>query len=137
MKKINIEVNETQSNVIREALDFYSRFLMGQFRQIDSLMVNHSDFWEDWNKRERLEEIIREMRDIIYPELNGCDSWGIYNIKCPRESKIAYDIIQVLRHELWKSKEEKTRYTNDAYPPLIASHEDLCKVRVENERNDE
>lgn len=128
--KINIEVNENQVYIIREALDFYSRFIMGQFEQIDRLMINHSDFWRDYDNRERLDSLIKEMRDIIYPELKGYAHWGIFNDRCPQESKIAYDIIQVLRHELWKIKDDKRNFTVDANPPLQSGNEELCKVEV-------
>jgi hypothetical protein len=132
--KINIEVNENQAYTIRNALDFYSRFLMGQFEEIDRKMVEFSDYWKDFDKRDKIEELIKELRDLIYPELKGYAHWGISNQNCPIDSKNAYDIIQVLRYELWKFKDDKDIYgTVDSHAPLKFGDQELCKVVVSDE----
>jgi len=128
--EINIKVNETQAGIIKQALDFYSRFLMGQFERIDDLMMWKSNYSKDQQKSERLNALISEMRDIIYPELNGYAHWGIFNPKCPEESKVAYDVIQVLRHELWKLDPDKRYSTVDAGRPIQSSEEELCRVDI-------
>ena len=134
--KVCIEVNENQAYTIKQALDFYSRFIMGQFEEIDRLMINHSKFWEDYDSRERLGELIKEMRNIIYPQLNGYAHWGIYSINCPQESKVAYDIIQVLRHELWKNQDDRPNWTVDSANALQCGKEKLCNVTIKKEKGD-
>lgn len=127
--KITIECNEKQAYIIKDALDFYSRILMGQFSEFENLFIGSYNY----KYMNEINKLLMKIRDYIYPELKGYASWGIFNKKCPENSKIAYDIIQVLRHEMIKVRdpEKKYGYGVDCNEPLQTSKEELINVKVE------
>jgi hypothetical protein len=129
--KITIECNEKQSAVIKEALDLYSRLLMGQLRELDNFFTRNTDCWKHPNS-DCITNCAETIKNIVYPELKGYDSFGIFNEKCPEESKIAYDIIQVLRYELIKVRdpERKTGWSIDWSYPTPASKENLINIKI-------
>lgn len=130
--KVTIECNEKQAVIIKEALDLYSRLLMGQVRELDNFFNRNTDCWKRPD-RDNIAYYAESIKNIVYPELIGYDSFGIFNAKCPEESKIAYDIIQVLRNELIKVRdpERRTGWSVDWNIPMPASKEKPVKVIVD------
>ncbi|HHX71215.1 MAG TPA: hypothetical protein GX708_24615, partial [Gallicola sp.] len=82
--------------------------------------------------RDNIAYYAESIKNIVYPELIGYDSFGIFNAKCPEESKIAYDIIQVLRNELIKVRDpdHKTGWCMDWHIPIPASKEKLINIKI-------
>jgi len=130
--KVTIKCNEKQAVIIKEALDLYSRLLMGQITELDNFFTRNTDCWKRLD-RDSIAYHAESIKNIVYPELIGYDSFGIFNAKCPEESKIAYDIIQVLRNELIKVRdpERRTGWSVDWNIPMPASKEKLVKVIVD------
>ena len=127
--KVTIKCNEKQAVIIKEALDLYSRLLMGQVTELDNFFTRNTDCWKHPD-RDNIAYYAESIKNIVYPELIGYDSFGIFNAKCPEESKIAYDIIQVLRNELIKVRdpERRTGWSVDWNIPMPASKEKPVKV---------
>ena len=92
--------------------------------------------WKNYQKREEIDKKIMEIRDLVYPELKDYAHFGIFNPKCPESSKIAYDIIQVLRNKLAWNREPNGGYTVDFGEPLQAGKEELIKVKIIKESED-
>lgn len=113
-------------------MDLYSRLLMGQVQELDNFFSRNTDCWKRPD-RDSIANCATIIKNIVYPELMGYDSFGIFNAKCPEESKIAYDIIQVLRNELIKVRdpERRTGWSVDWNIPMPASKEKLVKVIVD------
>lgn len=134
--KITIECNEKQATIIKESLDLYSRLLMGQVRELDNFFTRNTDCWKH-SDRDNISTCAEIIKNIVYPELIGYDSFGIFNEKCPEESKIAYDIIQVLRNELIKVRdpEKKTGWCMDWCSPIPASKEKLINIKINKGEN--
>jgi hypothetical protein len=130
MPKIHLEVNELQAGIIQEALDIYSRVIMGQFHEMTKLWENNTEIWRNQKARDDIDKKIEEIRDIVYPELKGYAHWGIYNPKCPETSKIGYDMIQVLRNRLAWHRTPNGGHTVDFGTPLPASKQELIKVDI-------
>ena len=77
------------------------------------------------------EGILKLLRNLYIPELGYCDSWGIGHENNPMESKIAYDILQVLRYNMAWHREPKGGYTVDFTKPMQFGCEDMCTVQIE------
>lgn len=128
--KIKIECNKRQLGVIQEALDIYSRVKMGQFKEICRLWEHDTKIYERYKDVQKIEDKIMEIRDLVYPELRDYAHFGIYNDKCPEDSKIAYDLIQVMRYVIAWDREPNGGYTVDFGKPLASSKEELIDVKI-------
>lgn len=98
-----IHIPDATQKTLEYALDTYSRILMGQFfiiyEQLDANLDNPhlQDAWSG-AKWEGID--VREMRDILIPELktsgwNG--SYGIAGKDNKEDSKLAYEMLKVIR----------------------------------------
>lgn len=79
--------------------------------------IKHST---DYSKYHDVRDIVDKA--FVYPRnllMNNNDlpqhaSWGIYNDNVHDSCRIAFDIIQVIRHERWKQNENKSNMTVDS-----------------------
>lgn len=130
--KIILEINENHANVVKSALDMYSRTLMGQFESIQWEMEKHSDIWKNQELRETAAELLKTLKSAFYPELRNYQSWGISNIKNPLESKIAYEMYKVITSAMaWKENPEGG-LTTSFDKPLQVSGEELIEIKIGN-----
>ena len=128
--KVQITLNENQVTVIQSALDLYSRLLMGQFEELDRVFCHYSDYWEKYDNRKHLNKLCEDIKHIIYPELTGASYFGVGNKNNPMDSKVAYDIYQVVRHALSWHKEPQGGYTVNFNTPVRFGKEELCEVNI-------
>ncbi len=98
--------------------------------------VGKDGFWSEKQKWIKLSDVklstdytkyhaIRDIVDssLLYPRnrlINDLDmplhgSWGIHNENVDDSCRIAFDIVQVIRHEKWKLQENKTNMTVDSH----------------------
>lgn len=132
--KITIEVNEKQAYIIMEALENYSRLLMGQFDEIDRLFVNNgNDIWNDFSRRAELSVMLRGARHMVYPELADNAYYGIFDQKhTPNNARIAWDIKKCIEHDIsWHKHPEGGITVNFDKPMHSAPEEPLPVVRIE------
>lgn len=80
--------------------------------------VRLSTDYEKYHKIRGIVDImLLEPRNVLYQDssigLNG--SWGIYNPSVDDSCRMAFDIVQVIRHERWKKNEERSAVTVDSH----------------------
>lgn len=129
--KITIECNENHARIIQQALDLYSRLGMGQFDRIHELMT--FDFAKKLDVRSEAEEILDNLKALYFPELGkGYGYHGIFSNNTPDQSKVAWDIIQVIRNKIaWHEKPEGG-HTVSFGDPMKSGSEKFIKVKVED-----
>lgn len=140
MKQYEIKINKTQLHVISDALDFYGRFCLGQWR-IPMVMENqehknqskNEGFWETRNYVEDQLNILKSI--FIKLPLNA--SYGIGSEKLCEEAKIAYDIsrpimeLEALEHKENALKDGKeANYSVYDHPGLSYSKEGRINVKT-------
>lgn len=91
------------------------------------LSIDYSKFHHIRDAGERVLNMGRNMLLSDMLPYNG--SYGIHNPKVDESCRVAFDIIQVIRHEFWKADDDKTHYTVDASVHLITK--DSNKIKVE------
>lgn len=100
-KRLKITVSEEQAEDIKRALDFYCRFLAGQYEVLaddfDDLLDKESP---DGRKPAEIAVVLKQIRDIILPGLSPLGLLGCYSVgstECNPHAGIAYDLCQ----EFW------------------------------------
>lgn len=135
-----LEVTEEQLSVIQSALDLYSRVGVGQFDRI----VEHTTFenylYKKFNKdftyinliEDKAKDLLHQARDILYQDnsIGQNGSWGIYSENVDESCRIAFDLQQVIRHEKWKRKPDRTNLTIDSSVHLTTKNSDKIKVEL-------
>jgi len=65
--------------------------------------------------RDRGEKILNQGRNILLQdELHDNASYGIYNPNVHESCRVAYDLVQVIRHEFWKRDPDRSEMTVDS-----------------------
>lgn len=65
--------------------------------------------------RDKGEKILNQGRNmLLQEELGNNESYGIYNPKVDESCRVAFDIIQVIRHEFWKADPGRSNITVDS-----------------------
>lgn len=90
-----------QAHVISDALEFYSRIRTGQIVELVRMfrytsLATCKPTPANLNKAE---ELLREAKQLLFPELPTDASYGIREAPDQR-ARISYDIHQVIRHRL-------------------------------------
>ena len=100
----NTKEYPTNRDVLVDALDTYSRVLMGQFSVIDEqLDIDSSNprIQEAWASAKWNGSGVYEMRDLLIPDLIRMGWNGSYGIASPdnrRDSKLAYEMLKRIRN---------------------------------------
>jgi hypothetical protein len=97
-------------NVLAIACDLYSRCIAGQLDTVAHSALNHLPSKEFCEIREELDKI-SGLVWIAY----GCKP-GIHSDNLPEDARIAYDLHQVIRHQIWLDNKAHRAYVVDAYP---------------------
>ena len=141
-KKYSIELTEKQLRVIADALEFYSRFLAGQWEIPDAmefkeykLQDKYIGFWEKRN-------FVEEQFKILKSNFTGLPihaSYGIGSDKLHEDAKIAYDIYRPILEQFAKERKEEnsdnTHYSVYDSPGLTYSKEGRININVNNEKD--
>lgn len=117
-KKYTITCNKTHLEVMNKALHTYFRLICGQFR------TAFEEFW--WDK-ELFNKLNSKQQLFITKIFDGFDldeMWGRSEF-----SQIAFDLHQVIRHQLWKENENKKNFSVDANVTQLSS-EDLIEFWI-------
>lgn len=116
--KMKIEIKKELAYTLLQALELYLRIGIGQFGSI----LEHPSFdsvpqdekgWSDYTERtEEASALLAKARNILIgKEMSPYASYGIHNSKVDDSCREAYDMLQVLRHSLWKNDEDRAPYT--------------------------
>jgi hypothetical protein len=137
MKTYTIELNEKQLRLLNEAVEFTSRWIMGDCGTISwpQAAMSHKEMdsgtIKDWLKRRDQLDALMDVVKMI--------GWGI---KHPESNKgvgyhtdadSLFEMHQVIRHALWKESDDEhkelTKYTLSSQPPVnFYTNEPLIKV---------
>jgi len=115
-----LTLNEEHRKVLQDALDMYSRVLMGQWEIVAEKLQ------ETQQLEAKKAHLLRDNLDAAKQQLLGFGngaSHGIHNPNVKDEARVAYDLVQVLRHEAWKRQEHPSRMSVDSYEPHQSSRE--------------
>ena len=88
----NLKFNKKQLAVMENALHYYTRLLVGQFKIATEPV---SELWG--NIYEKLDKNQKALIDLIQASFTYDTMHGQ-----TKESEIAWDIMQVLRHQIWE-----------------------------------
>ena len=135
MKTYNLTLTETQLRTVQKALDCYSRIGMGQ---CGTAITDHPDvirrIFEDsdnapgiWDVSCGIDVMIKSM---VFTELTQGSFHGIRSEHIDESNRVAYDILQVIRHRLaWDNHKEGDRTIYVSYDrPLKTSGEPLPNI---------
>ena len=139
-----LTVTNEQLRLIQQALDFYSRIGIGQLDEIKdhptfskylAEQVKDVDGKTDYNRyhaiREQADNAFTQGRNILWNDFsigrNG--SWGIHNPNVDKSCVVAYDLIQVIRHEFWKADPNRSEHTVSS--SVLLYTEDGDKIKCE------
>lgn len=140
-----LHLTEEQLRLVQRALDFYSRVGIGQFEEIKNhpTFSNHlqnefkdesgeTDYGRYHDVRDVVDSILVQPRNMLCndPELPRHGSWGIFNPDVDESCRVAYDIIQVIRHEFWKANPDRTEHTVDSSVNIWTEDGDKIKCEL-------
>jgi len=145
-KKYILELTEKQARLLSWACDTFPRIIEGQghayqdmFEQAwekrckEATGKSMDDEWDGgWHKmREDAENTVREIKRRFWG-LSWCSEYGIHY---DDTADILWDIHQVIRHQLWKDRddEHKSFMTVDASPATQFGDEPLAEIRVKED----
>lgn len=140
-----ITITEEQLRIIQEALDFYSRVGIGQFDKIKEHPTfenylrkefKNDDGKTDYNRyhqvRDNVDQMLIHPRNMLLNDLllprNA--SWGIYNPNVDESCRVAYDLIQIIRHEFWKADPDRSEHVVMSSVHLTTKDSDKIKVKL-------
>lgn len=138
-KKYSIEFNQKQLRTVATALEFYSRFLAGQWEipkamqeKEYELQGNVDNFWDKRNYVEEGFELLKQHLTILLPnEFHAIGSENLSN-----DAKIAYDIYRPIWEQFAKEYNElhpdEPRYSVYDYPGLTYSKEGRVTINTIN-----
>ena len=128
MSEYKIELTKNQISCIARGLEFYSRFLAGQWRIPDEMEFqeyNNQDKRENfWNDRNYIEDQLGKMSSL-FTKMHQNASYGIGSNKLAEDAKLAYDIYRPILEELIGKGENWNVYSS---PGLPYSQEGRIKV---------
>ena len=126
--RMTIIVNLHQARTMIDALELYSRIIMGQFDHIRYLFVDRKiDF-------DKLDKTLAEIKKIVYPELSDRQYESAFSRHIHPGSSIAWDIYQCMRYEHAWYKYPEGGVTVSFAPPLNTSNHPLCYVDINGKR---
>jgi len=96
--KYQATLNEKQIRVINEALELFSRLLMGQVEYTKDIFMSKM-YKEDLDSQE-ITKTLNEVKRAIFPDMHLNASHGMGGSETDPRAQIAWDIQQVFRHRL-------------------------------------
>lgn len=143
-KKYVVEFTREQLRTLARGLEFYSRFLAGQWEIPDNMEMKEFELQEKydgfWEKRNYVEEQFKILKSHFTGlPLNA--SYGIGSDKLHEDAQISYDLYRPIWEQFAKEHREKNPeekyYSVYDSPGLQYSDEGRIKVEVrEKERNE-
>lgn len=140
-----ITLTQEQLRLVQDALDFYSRVGIGQFNVIkehptfeNALKKEFKDEDDkvDYNRyhqvRDNVDLMLVQPRNMLLNDLTLPKnvSWGIYNPDVDESCRVAYDLIQVIRHEFWKANPDRSDFVVMASVHLTTKDSNKIKVKL-------
>ena len=100
--------------------------------------VKHSTDYSRYHKvRDAVDMALVQPRNMLIqdPFMSRNGSWGIYNPNVDDSCRVAFDIVQVIRHEYWKKDPKRSSVTVDSHIHFSHRADDSskkikCKLNV-------
>lgn len=143
---VNLKVTNSQAKIINEALEFYFRVGMGQFKEILTHPTFYNHLRKEFSYNENIEydklniteklvlDKLTEARNLLYGSdcynLPSHGSWSLYNENVDENCRIANDIYQCIRHEFWKISENKSNISVASNKSLSSVESDKIEVNI-------
>ena len=118
--KITIECDEKVLYLIQHTLELYARLSMCQLKEL-SQINSIQKLISSSVQRDYFEEKIDEIKSVSF-DLGPGSYHGIGSKKLDDDARIAFDLYQTIRNELWKSKNEVSTGRLEGYAA------DTCKM---------
>lgn len=139
-----LHLTKKQLRIVQRALDFYSRIGIGQFERIkdhptfekhlskEFEVDGKTDYTQYHRVRDAVDGMLVHPRNMLCNDLelprNG--SWGIFNPNVDESCRVAFDIIQVIRHEFWKRNPDRSSMTVDSSVTLWTKDGNKIKCEI-------
>jgi len=126
--KLTIELNEKQAKAVIDATDLQSRIMSGQ---LEDILLRAIPITKNID-RSAARQKIQELKEILFPELDSGELYGVFSDQLDMEAKILYDIHQAIRYKYsWHQKPEGGFQTwfDD---PMRTSDFEIPKVTVKD-----
>ena len=100
MKTYTLTITEEQAKTIQVACEFLARIQGGQVREVFQHLPLRKGI--DWSVYHEIQdELTKRMPEILKDEINGRNShFGVGHPDLPKSHDIAWDLYQVVRHQL-------------------------------------
>lgn len=129
VKNVQLTMTEAQAQTIMNALDFYSRVGIGQVSEMKKVM--EENFNKIWNLDSTVDPHIEAVKKIYFPELSEGGYHSIFSSLAHEESKISWDLIQVIRHAIaWHKNPVGGLTVNFGNPHKSSLKEQLADVKI-------
>lgn len=143
-KKYVVEFTEKQLRTMARGLEFYSRFLAGQWEIPDAMEVkeyeNQNKVAGFWEMRNQVEEQLKFLK-VQFTGLPINASYGIGSDRLHKDAKISYDIYKPVLEQFAKEHREKNSgekwYNIYDSPGLQYSDEGRIKVEIREKEGNE
>lgn len=126
--ELTITLNETQARVIMEALELFARINIGQIDAISTVFLFRKKW--DWDQFHYYENGLKR---VLFPQLTTNESYGIYSSEAGERAQVAWDIHQVIRHDLSWFLHPGGGMTVNFHEPMKTSKHPLPKVNITEE----
>jgi hypothetical protein len=115
MKKYTIELSEEQMSLIAQCLEDVSRFASGQWQMQNTLeaMVKGLPFDEQIRRRDQAEEVLRQAKKVLLPEISDNSSKGYNGTEFIGNT---YQIYRTILHQFAKDNNWENVYSSPALP---------------------
>lgn len=115
MRKYKIELSEAQMRLLANCLEDVSRFASGQweFRHTIEQMISGLPFEEQMEKRQKVEELFKEAKRVLLPEINDNSSKGYNGSEFIGNT---YQIYRSILHKLAIDNDWNNVYSSPALP---------------------
>ena len=136
-ERLKISFSEKYIYICKSILDFYFRLHLGQYDAIENEIKWNIDYINLSNTYQFVREhILTAIRSIVFmnsdiSKRGMIASLGIYSDKTDDRGKIAYDLLQVIRHKYSWFKHPEGNMTIDFDSPFPASEYKLAKCSCE------
>ena len=80
--------------------------------------IQHSTDYERYHRvRDSVDAVLIQPRNMLIndPNMSRYGSWGIHHPSVDDSCRMAFDIIQVIRHERWKANPDRSEMTVDSH----------------------
>lgn len=124
MPTVTLTLTEKPAYTLWEALETYNCIMIGQFSAVtDLFLARHFD-------RAAAAAALKAARQVVMPELDPWEQYGIESKEVREQARIAFDVEQVLRHALAWHRHPEGGVTIDFDKPYQTGPEPLPRAEI-------